>query len=444
MSETPCPERERLLAFHRGELSAPQAEEIAAHLRMCDACRLLVIAPLETVDLVVRDGEAPQRQPAPQTQPRAPAPRPDVRSGPGPPGYRLLEEIGRGAVGVVYRAHDVRLDRIVAVKVLREDQLPGSMAALRLIAEARIAARLAHPGIPAVHELGLLPDGRPFLVMRLVQGRTFQDLLEQRGSLGADRERLLDVFHHLCQTVAFAHAHRIIHRDLKPQNVMVGAFGEVQVMDWGLAKRLGVPDPLGSYFEPHNNSPLPEHPPSESAMGREYTTDHGAVLGTPAYMPPEQAAGHIDRVDLRSDVFSLGAILCQILTGQPPYYRLGAAPLELPDMPAALEQAVARLEECQAETDLVALCKRCLAADQEDRPRDAQAVADQIERIRSAAREQIRHAELENVAALVRQLAQYRRRERFVVLAGLAAALVLLGWLAAWLGAQYICDTSCA
>lgn len=444
MSETPCPERERLLAFDRGELSAPQAEDIAAHLRMCHACRLLLSAPLETMDLVVRDDPAPQCQPTPQPQPPAPALRPDVLSGPSPPGYRLLKEIGRGAVGVVYRAHDVRLDRLVAVKVLREDHLPGSVAALRLIAEARIAARLAHPGIPAVHELGLLPDGRPFLVMRLVEGWTFQDLLDRRAGLDAGRDRFLDVFHHLCQTVAFAHANRIIHRDLKPQNVMVGAFGEVQVMDWGLAKRLGVPDPLGGYLEPLDNSLLPQHHPSESAMGREYTTHNGAVLGTPAYMPPEQAAGHTERVDLRSDVFSLGAILCQILTGQPPYSRSGAAQLDLLEMPAALEQGVARLEEYQAERGLVALCKRCLAANQEDRPCNAQAVADEIEHIRSAVREQIRHAELENEAALAHQLAHYRRRERFLVVAAMAALLVLLGWLVAWLGARYICDTSCA
>ncbi len=439
MHETPCPEHRRLVAFHRGELPKPQADEIAAHLRVCPVCRAVLGAGLDTVELELHHGQKAESQPLSAPAPRPPAWPPGTSAAPGPAGYRLLEEIGRGAVGVVYRAHDVRLDRTVAVKVLREDHLLGSIAALRFMAEARTAARLPHPGIPAVHELGLLPDGRPFLVMRLVEGQTLQDLLQQRASLSADLDRLLDIFHHLCQAVACAHAHRIIHRDLKPQNVMVGAFGEVQVMDWGLAKTLGVPNPLDGHPEPQITSPLPAS--DEPAKPAEYATRHGAVLGTPAYMAPEQAAGQVERLDLRTDVFSLGAILYQILTGSPPYGSPAEAESSFPAQPAALDEALARLDHCQAETDLVVLCKQCLAAYQDDRPADAQAVADAIEHVRSAARERLRRAELEKEQALVRQAEQCRQRKQLLVLAAVAVGLLLLAWIMASITAARHRDT---
>ena len=156
-----------------------------------------------------------------------------------PPGYELLDEIGRGGMGVVYRARDVALDRDVAVKLLSDRYPADSPAAQRFLGEARITGQLQHPGIPAVHELGTLADGRPFLAMKLIKGSTLEALLKHRPDPAADRGRLLAVFEAVCQAVGYAHAHGVIHRDLKPANVMVGAFGEVQVMDWGLAKVLG-------------------------------------------------------------------------------------------------------------------------------------------------------------------------------------------------------------
>ena len=152
-----------------------------------------------------------------------------------PPGYELSEEVGEGGMGVVYRARDTRLARDVAVKVLRSRFAADGPAARRFLGEARVTAQLQHPGVPPVHEVGELPDGRPFLVMKLIRGRTLDDLLADER---ADRGRLLADFEKVCQAVAYAHAHKVIHRDLKPHNVMVGAFGEVQVMDWGLAKVL--------------------------------------------------------------------------------------------------------------------------------------------------------------------------------------------------------------
>jgi hypothetical protein len=152
--------------------------------------------------------------------------------------YELLGELARGGMGVVYRARDVALGREVAVKVLLDRFPAGGLAAHRFLGEARITGQLQHPGIPAVHQVGTLPDGRPYLAMKLIKGRTLDQVLRERPNPAAERGRLLAVFAAVCQAVGYAHAHRVIHRDLKPANVMVGAFGEVLVMDWGLAKVL--------------------------------------------------------------------------------------------------------------------------------------------------------------------------------------------------------------
>src|SRR5262245_25696389 len=139
-------------------------------------------------------------------------------------------------MGVVHRATDAVLGREVAVKVLQEKYDPDSGTARRFADEARITAQLQHPNIPAVHDLGTLPDGRPFLAMRLIKGDTLDDLLAARPDPGHDRGRFVAAFEQVCQALAYSHAHGVLHRDLKPANVMVGKFGEVQVMDWGLAK----------------------------------------------------------------------------------------------------------------------------------------------------------------------------------------------------------------
>lgn len=194
--------------------------------------------------------------------------------------YALGEPIGRGGMGVVNRAFDRELEREVAVKVLHA-HTPG--VAERLLQEARILARLEHPGILPIHDVGTLPDGRVFYVMKLVRGQRLDRHVAGEVAL-AERLRIFD---RLCDAVAFAHAHGVIHRDLKPENVMIGAFGEVLVLDWGVAKVRGLT-------------------PAE----------HGAVLGTPGYMAPEQAAGDA-QVDERADVYALGGILAFLLSGEP-------------------------------------------------------------------------------------------------------------------------------
>jgi tetratricopeptide (TPR) repeat protein len=357
-----------------------------------------------------------------------------------PPGYELGEEIGHGGMGVVYRARDVVLDRDVAVKLLSERYSADSPAAQRFLSEARITGQLQHPGIPAVHQVGTLADGRPFLAMKLIRGRTLDAILKQRTDPAAERGRLLAIFEAVCQAVGYAHAHRVIHRDLKPANLMVGAFGEVQVMDWGLAKVLGEQTP-GAVAAPAAEEtrawtrvgPTPE-------VGSH--TETGSLVGTPAYIPPEQAVGQLDRVNERSDVFGLGALLAVILTGQPPYSGESSESVRVQSVRGKLEECFARLDATGAEPELVALCKRCLAFEPADRPADAGAVAASVAELRAAADERARRAELDKVrvegekAAAEARALERRKRRRLVMGAAAVLALAVVGGLSAVLAVQ--------
>ncbi len=204
--------------------------------------------------------------------------------------YEILEILGRGGMGTVYVARDRELDRLVALKIVATPT--GLHSTERLVREAKILARLEHPGIVPVHDVGLVPDGRTFYTMKLVRGRRLDEAVQDSATL-AER---LQVFERICEAVAFAHAHGVIHRDLKPENVMVGPFGEVLVMDWGVAK-------MTAADEPRDGPTRDESPESTGQTGS------GAVLGTPGYMAPEQAKGDTSSADERSDVYALGAIL---------------------------------------------------------------------------------------------------------------------------------------
>jgi tetratricopeptide (TPR) repeat protein len=321
-------------------------------------------------------------------------------------------------MGIVYRAADAALARDVAVKVLHPRFPPDSAASARFVEEVRITGQLQHPGIPAVHDLGTLPDGRPFLAMKLIKGRTLADLLKERPDPSADRGRFVAVFEAICQAVAYAHAHGVIHRDLKAHNVMVGAFGEVQVMDWGIAKVLaegGGPD-----------APPASGTAIRSPRGADAVTEAGTVLGTPNYMAPEQAIGAVDQIDRRSDVFGLGGILCAILTGAPPFRGADPEATRQRAARARLDDALGRLDVCGAEPELVDLCKRCLSPEQADRPADAGAVADAVRRLRAAAEDRARQAELDRAKAEV-QAAEQRRRRRIQFALFAAVGVIVLG-----------------
>jgi serine/threonine protein kinase len=238
--------------------------------------------------------------------------------------YEVGPELDRGGMGVVYSARDLELDREVALKVLAT-AVANPESADRLRREARIIARLEHPGIVPVHDVGSLPDGRVFYAMKLVSGQRLDAFLRE----GRPLPEKLRVFLRVCEPVAFAHAHGVIHRDLKPENVMVGPFGEVLVMDWGVAKRLLDDGPAAGagHKDGEGSGPQPalgrgrEHIEPALKAGEASAkggTAHGTVLGTPAWMAPEQARGEVERLDARADVYALGAILYYMLTGRPP------------------------------------------------------------------------------------------------------------------------------
>jgi eukaryotic-like serine/threonine-protein kinase len=295
---------------------------------------------------------------------------------PGPPPAHagrceLLGEIGRGGMGAVLAGRDPALNRSLAVKVLRADRAGDAGMERRFLEEAQICGQLQHPGVVPVYDVDRLEDGRPFFTMKLVKGRTLADLLAERKGPADDLPRFLAVFEQVCQTLAYAHSRGILHRDLKPANVMVGEFGEVQVMDWGLAKVL-------------TGERRVESAPAAKPQSTIYTvrtadpdgrSQEGTVLGTPAYMAPEQARGEVDDLDARCDVFGLGAVLCEVLTGKPPFE--GPTPEQTRRRAAAgdLREAFARLDGCGADAELVRLAKACLDPNPERRLADATAVA---------------------------------------------------------------------
>jgi len=208
--------------------------------------------------------------------------------------YRLVGRLGAGGMGAVYLVEDPELERRVALKLLDTPDACGDLAR-RLLREARVLARLEHPGIVPVHDVGTLGDGRIYYTMKYVAGVRLDRLDAGMGL--AERLRL---FLRIVEAVSFAHSHGILHRDLKPANVMVGHFGEVLVLDWGLAKLTGA-------------SAAAESRASPAAFPDPSRTGHGAVLGTPGYMPPEQASGASESVDVRADVYALGAILRELI-----------------------------------------------------------------------------------------------------------------------------------
>jgi serine/threonine protein kinase len=216
--------------------------------------------------------------------------------------YLLLDKLGQGGMSSVYRAEDTVLGRHVALKVIGFADASGELAA-RLLHEAKVIAQLEHPGIVPVHDVGTLPDGRLFYTMKLVQGQRLDQRVAKFGGLP---ERLR-MFQRICEAVSFAHAHGVLHRDLKPQNVMVGPFGEVLVMDWGLSKFLCAKNDVVT------EELRPSSPSAKQTLAT--GTSHGTILGTPGYMAPEQARGDVTTLDQRADIYSLGEVLKFLLEG---------------------------------------------------------------------------------------------------------------------------------
>jgi len=326
--------------------------------------------------------------------------------------YQLLGEIARGGVGIILQGRDVDLGRDVAIKVIRPEHAESPEILRRFIEEAQIGGQLQHPGIVPVYEIGLRDERRVFFAMKLIRGRTLESLLDERKDTAVNLPRFLSIFEQVCQTVAYAHARGVVHRDLKPANVLVGAFGEVQVVDWGFAKVLGrAEEPAAAESPVH----------TVRSGSTESASQVGAVLGTPRFMPPEQALGHVDLVDERADVFALGATLCQILTGKPPYTKPGYDVL-VQAAQADLADAHERLDACAADAELVKLCRWCLAPEREKRPASAQVVAGSVSAYLETVQERARAAEVDAARAQVRARAERKARKLTL---GLAAAVVV-------------------
>jgi serine/threonine-protein kinase len=374
----------------------------------------------------------------PSTEAATPHERPTSPGAVGLPPDARLEihgEIARGGMGAILEGHDADLGRSVAVKVLLESHAGRTELLQRFVEEAQITGQLQHPGVVPVYELGQLTDKRPYFTMKLVKGQTLARLLAERKptepavSAPSDLPRLLKIFEQVCQAVAYAHDRGVIHRDLKPSNVMVGGFGEVQVMDWGLAKVLHDGSTAGPEAPAEDVTEIRTARSTGSEAGEEGDTRTGTVLGTTAYMAPEQARGEVHRVDERADVFGLGAILCEILTGRPPFTGSREVVLRKAQE-AELAEAFARLDGCGADAELTALAKWCLAPAAEDRPRDAGVLTAEVSTYREGVEARLRRAELERAGAEVRAGEERKRRK---IQAGLAAALLLLAAGGLWL-----------
>jgi tetratricopeptide (TPR) repeat protein len=355
--------------------------------------------------------------------------------------YQLQGEIARGGMGAVLRGRDVDLGRDLAIKVLLEKHAHRPEVARRFIEEAQIGGQLQHPGVVPVYDIGRFGD-RPFFTMKLVKGQTLQALLGERSDPSTDRPRFLAIALQVAQAMAYAHAKGVIHRDLKPANIMVGAFGEVQVMDWGLAKVLaegGVADEeRASRPQQRVEGTQIRTARSTGSTGSVGTqTEAGSLLGTPAYMPPEQANGDVSLLDQRADVFGLGAMLCEILTGKPPYVGRSAEEVRRKAANGDLGDATARLDACGADAELIALTKSCLSPEAIDRPRDAQAVADGLTSYLNGVQERLQAAERERAVAVAREAEQRKRRKVQLALAVAVVALLLGGGaFAFWRNAQ--------
>lgn len=289
--------------------------------------------------------------------------------------YTLTRVHGEGGLGRVYVAHDQDLNRDVALKELRPERAQTPETWQRLFREAQLTGQLEHPNIVPVYEVGRRDDdGQPFYTMRFVRGRTLREALRDYHQRRADGRtdplewpKLLNNFVSICNAVGYAHSRGVVHRDLKPENVMLGGHGEVIVLDWGLAKVIGQPD---------ENSDLPgvaltEHAQADATMA-------GRMLGTPAYAAPEQAEGRIDLIDARTDVYGLGAILFEVLTGKPPHKAEDTAAL-LRQI-ATAETPHARAVDASVAPALDAICAKAMARDRRDRYAKAEDLARDVER----------------------------------------------------------------
>ncbi len=328
--------------------------------------------------------------------------------------YTIRREVARGGMGVIYEVWDEDLGRALAMKVI---QNPAGVE--RFLEEARITGRLDHPGVLPVHELGLDAEGRAFFTMPLIEGKDLERVLRDAisGEEGWSLTRAIEVLVKVCDTLAYAHSRGVIHRDLKPQNIMVGRFGETYVMDWGLARTLGETAAV--------RAREPGHPDDAGAFRSPHRTWAGTVLGTPAYMPPEQAAGDLDALDERSDVYAVGGMLYTLLTGKRPYASSGSGKSSREIVDSVRAGPPARVQELNrgATPELVAICERAMARAKEGRYSTMKELSDDLRAFLEG-----RVVRAYRTGAMA-ELQKWVARNRAVAAAAMLALVALAGFL---------------
>lgn len=308
--------------------------------------------------------------------------RPPVR-------YALEDELARGGVGCIHVVRDRELMRTLVMKTLIDGSQVSDYVLKKFVEEAQITAQLEHPNIVPVHDFGYFSGGEVFFTMKLVQGRTLKDIVKKLRAgdpetvKGFSRTRLLTVFQQVCMAIGFAHSRGVIHRDIKSSNVMIGDYGETLVLDWGVAKVLGREEALPD-----------EERVSTSRSQSADATMMGLVTGTPAYMPPEQAAGKVDRVDERSDIYALGALLYEILAFRPPFRGRNFKETLRQVITQAPVPPSQRNPENPPSPALEAICLKCLAKRPRERYQTVKAMLDDLEQYLSGVEDLDRRARL--------------------------------------------------
>ncbi len=451
-----CPTDEKLTALLLEQLTGAELRDVEAHLAQCENCQnsldercklslpqfngvvlmstagfrnwnehraiRVTQAVCETHDFSLDDNDSPV-----------------VDAMPVIAGHAILSKIGQGGMGTVYRGIQLDLNREVAVKVVDVSSAnDGQQLTRRFTHEAEITANLDHPSIVPVHTIGNDAAGRCFYTMRLVRGRELKSILElaNRNSDGWNLSRAIGVMIRVCQAIAFAHTRGVVHRDLKPSNVMVGNLGEVYVLDWGLAKAVGRDEvrDLRLQIDSEEGSEA-AHSTTGSAdtagsTKRPLLTIDGAIIGTPNFMPPEQATGKLDEVDERSDVYSLGAMLYQMLAGIAPYHgrqESNSPTRTLKAVIAGPPPSIDQLAE-KSPPELIAICDKAMARRREDRYDSALQLAEDLEAFLD------RRVVKAYQSGAFAEAKKWVLRNRGVAMAGCLALLAVIGGLSynAW------------
>ena len=392
----PCLESAVLKEYLNGSLPDAKSELIEIHVEQCIECEMVLARHL--------DYSNPNHDPNSLDSVTPVAPE--------LPGFRCLALVDTGGFGIIWKMLDQQFNRVVAVKVMKAEDANRPALVRRFFSEAQICSQLSHPFIVPIHSMGRATDGRGWYSMRLVMGKRLDRAFSGSESHFVSR---LQVFEKICQAVSYAHSKHVVHRDLKPQNIIVGDHGEVQVMDWGVAKVISMP---GEKIDSDHRESVVE----TARLSSDQTI--GGGLGTYPYMPPEQAR-HGKTSDFRSDVFSLGAILCELLTGLPPYADKDPNTVRTDALKANLAPALGRLETCGADQRIVEIAVQCLNEHLELRPPDASAVNRKVKEFLMSVEEENEAVRIENEKQKVQF--QENRKKRRLWIALFSMLLVALG-----------------